>query len=469
MLPPEINSARMYAGPGSASMLAAAAAWDGLAAELRAVAASYSSVISSLTAAWLGPSSVSAAAAAASYAAWLAATAAQAEQTASQARAAAAAYQTAFAATVPPPVIAANRAQLASLISTNVLGQNTAAIAANEARYASMWAQDSAAMYGYAAQSAAASALTPFDPPAQNTNPAGTARQTAAVAQAVGTSAGTNTQSVLSQLTTATPDALQSLAAPAAATDPPSPLSSLTNLLSSLNSSQLATIAANVELVAKGILPANDTMITIIASLVIPARALSDMAKAASSGAASSLAAGLGSGESALGPAGLVGVGSVVSAGMGQAGFVGGLAVPPSWAMATPAIRTAAAVLSGSSAGAVPAAAVSAGSLVSGMALAGMAGGALGAAAPRAVAGSRAKGRGTPVKDRKDLKNSESPQTLQRIVAEMAEKPDAVQHWHTDSEHLDALLAELRQKPGIHAVHVKGGKSTMTRAQSQSI
>ncbi len=32
-LPPEINSGRMYSGPGCGSMLAAAAAWDGLAAD----------------------------------------------------------------------------------------------------------------------------------------------------------------------------------------------------------------------------------------------------------------------------------------------------------------------------------------------------------------------------------------------------------------------------------------------------
>ncbi len=36
-------------------------------------------------------------------------------------------------ATVPPPVMAANRAQLMTLIATNILGQNTAAIAATEA------------------------------------------------------------------------------------------------------------------------------------------------------------------------------------------------------------------------------------------------------------------------------------------------------------------------------------------------
>ena len=58
MLPPEVNSGRMYAGPGSGPMLAAAAAWDGLAAELQSTAASYGSAISELTGGpWLGPSS----------------------------------------------------------------------------------------------------------------------------------------------------------------------------------------------------------------------------------------------------------------------------------------------------------------------------------------------------------------------------------------------------------------------------
>ncbi len=95
--PPEVNSARMYAGPGSGPMLSAAEAWDTLAAELHSTANSYQSVVSGLTAGpWRGPASASMSAAAASYMAWLRATAAQAEETGAQARSAAAAYQTAF-------------------------------------------------------------------------------------------------------------------------------------------------------------------------------------------------------------------------------------------------------------------------------------------------------------------------------------------------------------------------------------
>jgi PPE-repeat protein len=442
-------------------MLAASAGWDGLAAELRSTAASYSSMISGLTTAWVGPSSARMAAAAAPYAAWLNSTAAQAEQTANQARAAVAAYETAFAATVPPPVIAANRAELASLVATNVFGQNTGAIAATEAQYARMWAQDSAAMYGYAAQSATASRMTPFDPPAQNTNPGGSADQAAAVAQTVSNSAGTDTRSALSQLTSATPGALQSLAAPAAVQ--PSPLSSLASFLSDLDSSPLAKIAGNVELIPKAILPVNDVFISAIMGLVRGVGVLSDGAAAAQSGAVSSLAAGLGSGAPALGSA----AGSV-SGGIGQAGLVGNLAVPPSWAAATPAIRTVAAVLSGSAEGAVPVVAVSQGSLFGGIAVAGMAGAAIAAAAPRARTGATGKAWGVSADDRTALKDSDSPESLQRLVAEMADKPESVQHWHTDPEHLDGLLDKLRLKPGTHAVHVKNGKPKATLPNSLS-
>src|ERR1700742_5007430 len=195
--PPEINSGRMYAGPGAGSMLAAASAWDGLAAELHSTAAAAGSVVSGLTGeSWQGVSSMSMAAAVAPYLTWMTATATQLEQVANQARTAAAAYEAAFAMTVPPAVVAANRAQLMALIATNFFGQNTPAIMATEALYVEMWAQDAAAMYGYQAAAQAASTLSPFPPPAPTTGPAGLTGQAAAVAQAVGTSAGTSAQTV---------------------------------------------------------------------------------------------------------------------------------------------------------------------------------------------------------------------------------------------------------------------------------
>jgi PPE-repeat protein len=55
LLPPETNSGRMYVDPGSGPMLAAAAVWDGVAAELHSAATSYESVISEVSAGpWLG-------------------------------------------------------------------------------------------------------------------------------------------------------------------------------------------------------------------------------------------------------------------------------------------------------------------------------------------------------------------------------------------------------------------------------
>ena len=170
---------------GSGPMLAAAAAWDSLAADLQSASSSYGSTVGGLVAgAWTGPSSTTMAAAASPFVTWVSSAAAQAEEAAAQAKLAAGAYETAFAATVPPPVIAANRALLAALVATNFLGQNTPAIATTEAHYLEMWAQDAAAMYAYAGSSSTASQLTPFTEPPQTTNTMGTAAQSAAVSQA---------------------------------------------------------------------------------------------------------------------------------------------------------------------------------------------------------------------------------------------------------------------------------------------
>ena len=379
ILPPEINSGRMYAGPGSGPMLAAAAAWDGLATELQAAGASYGSVSSRLTAGpWLGPASAAMAAAAGPYVAWMRTTAAQAEQAATQVKAAAAAYEVAFAATVPPSLIAANRVQLMALIATNIFGQNTPAIMATDAEYSEMWAQDAAAMYCYAGVSASAATLTPFTPPPQSINPGGLGGQ-AALAQAIATSTATKTQTVLSQLTSAVRTALQGLASPLPSTSAAAP--STSGLLAILQSLGLISPSTIFE----------------PASLGLGSSELSTASGAwasASDGDTAILAAG---GEiaddqdlltnqirdtgrqimsrfdqlGAVGPAG--------SAGLGQAASVGALSVPPGWTTTAPAIRLAALALPVTSPGAAPEVfACSPGSLFSQMALASMAGRAIG-------------------------------------------------------------------------------------------
>jgi PPE-repeat protein len=191
LLPPEVNSGRMYSGPGPGPLLAAAEAWDSLASDLGFASTGYSSTLSELTSgSWTGPTSSAMTAAVTPYVDWLSTTAAQAEETANQARAAVAAYEAAFAMTVPPPAIAANRATLMALIATNFLGQNTPAIMATEALYVEMWAQDAAAMYSYAAASAAAAVVTPFVAPAQTANQDGVNNQADAVAKAAAAPAG---------------------------------------------------------------------------------------------------------------------------------------------------------------------------------------------------------------------------------------------------------------------------------------
>lgn len=203
----------MYGGAGAADLLAAAAAWNGIAVEVSTAASSVGSVITRLsTEHWMGPASLSMAAAVQPYLVWLTCTAESSALAAAQAMASAAAFETAFALTVPPAEVVANRALLAELTATNILGQNVSAIAATEARYGEMWAQDASAMYGYAAASAVAARLNPLTRPSHITNPAGLAHQAAAVGQA-GASAFAR-QVGLSHLISDVADAVLSFASP---------------------------------------------------------------------------------------------------------------------------------------------------------------------------------------------------------------------------------------------------------------
>ena len=75
------------------------------------------------------------------------------------------------------------------------------------------------------------------------------------------------------------------------------------------------------------------------------------------------------------------------------------------------------------------------------------------------------RGRITPLKD---LKDKNSPEHLKRLVAQISEKPESVQHHNVDQEGLDALLEQLSKKPGIHAVHLrKGDKPQVVPSDAQ--
>lgn len=390
IFPPEVNSGRMYVGAGSEPMVAAAEAWEGLAAELHTAANAYQSVISGLTAGpWLGPSSASMAAAAASFVSWLSGAATQAEETAMRARAAVAAYDEAFANTVPPQLVAANRALFARLVANNLFGQNTSAIATTETQYVEMWAQDAAAMYGYAGASAAATTLTPFVAAQQNTDPSGPAGQTAAVTQAAGTSVGEaqNAVSSLQQSFSAVPNALQGLAVAApTATSQLNTLADLVSIFVDLPAG-LASIFVDVPLSTLGL-------------VALPF----DIGGYYTGVHTDDIVSGWNGEESWPGsgpapvkpfPAPLLNLRpgaippSTVSAGVGEANTVGALSVPATWTIATPLVRPVSytlPALPASPAGVVEEGAAPGSSTFGQMALAGLAG--------RAIAGTMGAGGG---------------------------------------------------------------------------
>jgi len=393
-------------------MLAAASAWDGLAAELQSTTASYRAAISELTGGpWLGSSSASMAAAATPYLDWMTMTAGQAEQTATQARAAAAAYEAAFAMTVPPPVIVANRSLLMTLIATNVLGQNTAAIAATEVQYAEMWAQDATAMYGYAGSAAVASTLTPFNPPPPTTNPAGGAQQVAAAQPLMSTG---------SRVINAVPQALQGLATSAAA----SPSAGLSDLLSPIS---IALTLLEFPISATSIGSSATSISAGLTGVGMNLRGFqinADRDFAQHRGPYTGYGPGAAdlpnwffNGQGYVGAPSNAATASSVSAGLGQANTVGRLSVPSAWTVAAPEIRPAAYTLPITGAAAAPEVG-GAGNLFSNMGLAGAAGGVVGSTA--------SVGRGD-----------------QRIRTPLREKPKPTQN--PPNEVVTAIATELQE------------------------
>ena len=109
----------------------------------------------------------------------------------------------------------------------------------------------------------------------------------------------------------------------------------------------------------------------------------------------------------------------------------------------TPGIRMVASALPAAGPAAVPAAALGEGGLLvrcprRGCSVPPWARG------PTVVARAGVRGR---IKPLKDLKDAHSPERMQRLVAQISEKPESVQHHSVDQADLDSLLEQLAKNP----------------------
>jgi PPE-repeat protein len=175
--------------------------------------------------------------------------------------------------------------------------------------------------------------VTPFTAPPQTTNSNGLVSQSVAAAQSVGTSGGTDLDTVMSsgpQVISGMPQALQSLASPQA-------LDSVASTATDSSTSSTSAMSMMNELS------------TPLKLASMPMSMLSKLFTAGSTATAANElgaanAVGLTSSTGALGSAGIGAVGSgapALSAGMGQATSVGALTVPSAWTGAAPPLTAA--------------------------------------------------------------------------------------------------------------------------------
>ncbi|MDA3665041.1 hypothetical protein PFJ02_24085, partial [Mycobacterium xenopi] len=184
------------------------------------------------------------------------------------------------------------------------------------------------AMYGYAGASSAAATVTPFTSPPQTANPLGLAEQAAAVTKAAATPAGTAAHTTASTSAATVPQALQQLSSVSAAS------TTDTSLLGGLDLGQgawgLGLTTSNLNAILKQTLQA-------YFGVGIGSFGM-QMAQQLTFGTGTTAGAG-GAWYPTPQFAGLGGLGgwggpASVSASVGQAGTIGRLSVPPTWAAA---------------------------------------------------------------------------------------------------------------------------------------
>jgi PPE-repeat protein len=234
-----------------------------------------------------------------------------------------------FASVVPPPLIAANRAELAQAVSANLLGQYNNLISQLEAQYAEFWSQNSSALYNYASSSAAATKINSFTDAPAIANPAAALSSAATSATK---NPATSVQSWIQGLLTNLQSRIQSLTGPFLGNTATSK-SALTEIWFLLTGQTI--LPTNMGLLVNGYSP--------FAGFFYNTEGLpyfsvgmgnfgTQIAKSAGwlGGAAPAAAAAV-----PKGIAGLGGAGGQVAAGLGQGARLSSLSVPNSWPGAT--------------------------------------------------------------------------------------------------------------------------------------
>lgn len=220
--PPELNYWTLTTGDHAASAAASAAGHQVLAQMLAAeIAAMGANTAATATVGWQGAGGTAMMMSATEFMEIMGLSVAWFEQASLQAGEIVSAYHLAETSMIPGPVCETNLSTTAALVASNILGQNTPAIAALVAQYQEFWIQNASIMSTYQAAVSAALGLLATPPPIAPMAP-NPGAALAGVAQA-GAQAGvqgalqTGSQSLDQTANTAVPAAGQAAAAPAEA------------------------------------------------------------------------------------------------------------------------------------------------------------------------------------------------------------------------------------------------------------
>lgn len=177
-IPPEINAFRLtMLGAGPTAHVPVVAAYTDAAAVHMEQSVQQAVTTMATAPSFVGSGGAGMVSSATPMSAWIGSAGAHAGAAAATVQGAMAGYSAAVTSTIPHPVVIENRLRQAVLVATNLLGQNTPAIAETETEYGEFWTQNASAMMGYlATTTAAVDALSvPLPPLTDMTSPIGAA------------------------------------------------------------------------------------------------------------------------------------------------------------------------------------------------------------------------------------------------------------------------------------------------------